>query len=73
MAHVGDEKVGAPSEFELRDDDRPADTAYWRGRRTSFGAILLLGLLVIAALASVAYDRPPGGSLTGAPAVTGTP
>ena len=54
-----DKKLGAPAEFELRDDDRPSATGYGYDRRSSrsfafFGVgMLLVGLV----LGYIYYDR----------------
>lgn len=52
MASVGDENLGTRREFELRDDDRASPYTGSR-RRSGYGLVLLLGIVVAGAF--VAY------------------
>ena len=56
MVLSGNDKLGTPSEFELRDDDRPTEYADDRdGGRSSFVAFLMGGVLIAGGLLSFLY------------------
>ena len=54
-----DKKLGAPAEFELRDDDRPSGTGYGYDRRPSRSlAFFVVGMLLVGlVLGYIYYDR----------------
>jgi flagellar basal body-associated protein FliL len=65
-----DERLGTRREFELRDDDRPAEASYSRRRSMGFVVLILAAVLLIggaAAYLSYFGDGQPRGASVPAP------
>lgn len=69
MTEPKDDRLGTSREFEIRDDDRPNDTAY--SRKRPLGSILLIAAALALIAGGAAYlavfgtGHPTGASVPG--------